>query len=119
MTFEESVKELRAAGAAGVAIVSRDGNVLGADLAPEISRETFSIMCATIYGASMTVSAELRRPNPSRITLDSAHGRVLIAEAGRRALVVLVMSSATDSERLSDSLPPILSRVAKETGRFT
>lgn len=119
MAFEESLKELKATGAAGVAIVSRDGTVMGADLAPEISRETFSIMCATIYGASMTVSAELRRPNPTRIVLESAHGRVLIAEAGRRALVVMVFSPAVNADEMSSSLPSILSRVAKETSRVT
>ena len=119
MAFEETLKELKAAGAAGVAVVSRDGTILGADLGPEISRETFSIMCATIYGASMTVSAELRRPNPNRITLESAQGRVVIAEAGRRALVVMILSSAMDADKLSTILPPILSQVAKETGRVT
>jgi len=116
MAFEATLKELKGAGATAVAIVSRDGTVLGADLPPSVSRETFSIMCATIHGAGMTVSTELRRTNPSRIVLETAEGRLVIAEAGRRALVVLVLPPGTDLERISGEIRPMLERIARETG---
>jgi predicted regulator of Ras-like GTPase activity (Roadblock/LC7/MglB family) len=116
MAFEATLKELKGAGATAVAIVSRDGTVLGADLPPSVSRETFSIMCATIHGAGMTVSTELHRTNPTRIVLETAEGRLVIAEAGRRALVVLVLPLGTDVERMSGEIRPILERIARETG---
>ena len=116
MSFEATLKELKGTGATGVAIVSRDGTVLGADLPPSVSRETFSIMCATIHGAGMTVSTELQRTNPSRIVLETAEGRLVIAEAGRRALVVLVLPPAINLEYLSGLIRPALERIARETG---
>ena len=48
MSLEALVQQIRDAGAQAAAVVSRDGSVLAADLPPGVSRETFSIMCATI-----------------------------------------------------------------------
>lgn len=115
MAFEAVLKDLKAAGAEAAAIVSRDGSVMGADLPPSVSRETFAIMCATIHGAGMTVSTELRRSNPARIVLDTVEGRLLIAEAGRRALVVLVLPPGGNVEAISSATKPILERIARET----
>lgn len=115
MAFEAALRDLKGAGATGAAIVSRDGTILGADLPPTVSRETFSIMCATIHGAGMTVSTELRRANPRRVVLEGAEGRVVITEAGRRALVVIVLPPGIDLEKMSNDVRPIMERVARET----
>ncbi len=115
MAYEATLRDLKGAGAIAAAIVSRDGTILGADLPPQVSRETFSIMCATIHGAGMTVSTELHRTNPSRIILDTTEGNVLIAEAGRRALVVIVLPPGMDFQKASVVLGPIIERVARET----
>jgi predicted regulator of Ras-like GTPase activity (Roadblock/LC7/MglB family) len=116
MAFEQALRELKAAGTVAAAIVSRDGTVLGADLPPEVGKETFSIMCATIHGAGMTVSTELRRTNPRRIVLDSAEGRVIIAEAGRRVLVVLVLPQGADVDQVVEAARPIMEKIGRETG---
>jgi predicted regulator of Ras-like GTPase activity (Roadblock/LC7/MglB family) len=116
MAFEAVLKELRSAGATAAAIVSRDGTVLGADLPSTVSRETFSIMCATIHGAGMTVSTELHRSNPSRIVLETGEGRLVIAEAGRRALVVLVLPPGAEVEHVMTTTAPVLERIARDTG---
>jgi len=115
MSLDALVQQIRDAGAQAAAVVSRDGSVLAADLPPGVSRETFSIMCATIHGASMTVSSQIRREAPRRIVLDSASGSVVIMEAGRRALVVVVLPDGFDLEAVSAWLPPIVERVARET----
>lgn len=114
MAFETTMKDLKVLGATAAAIVSRDGTVLASDLPSHVSRETFSIMCATIHGASMTVSTELRRAYPTRIVLEAAEGRVLIAEAGRRALVVLVLPPGIDLAKLANDLVPITGHIARE-----
>ena len=116
MAFESALRAMRDAGASGTAVVSRDGTVLASDLPATVSRETFSIMCATIYGAGMTVSNELRRGTPRRIVLESPEGRVVIAEAGRRALLVVVLPSEADVEAASRRLQPFLDQVAREAG---
>jgi len=52
----------------------------------------------------------------TRIVLETAEGRLVIAEAGRRALVVLVLPPAINLEYLSGLIRPALERIARETG---
>jgi len=112
MALEATLHQIREAGALAVAVVSRDGTVLAADLPAGVSRETFSIMCATIHGAGMTVSNEMRRSPPKRIALESNEGCIVIREAGRRALVVFVLPPGAEETRLD----PFLETIARETG---
>ena len=114
MAFETALRAMRDAGALATAVVSRDGSVLASDLPAGVSRETFSIMCATIHGAGMTVSNELRRGTPRRIVLESSEGRVVITEAGRRALLVVVLPSEANLEEASLRLQPFADQVARE-----
>ncbi|MEK6850911.1 MAG: roadblock/LC7 domain-containing protein [Candidatus Thermoplasmatota archaeon] len=112
----EAVRKIREAGVDAVGVVSRDGSVLAADLPAGVSRETFSIMCATIHGAGMTISNELRRSPPKRITLHVDEGTVVIAEVGRRALVVFVLAHGSDFDGLLPGIRPFLEEIANETG---
>lgn len=116
MSLESILEEMRKAGVLAVAVVSRDGTVLTADLPPGVSRETFSIMCATIHGAGMTVSNEMKRTPPKRIVLESAEGRIVITEAGRRALVAYVLPIGMDLDEAATRLGRSLESVARETG---
>ena len=116
MALEATMRAMRDAGVTGVAVVSRDGTVLGSDLPPGVSKETFSIMCATIHGAGMTVSNELKRPAPKTILLESNDGSIVIAEAGRRALVVCVLPRAFPWSDASVHLAPLLEAIGRETG---
>lgn len=115
MALEDTMRQIREAGAQGIAVVSRDGTVLAADLPPGVSKETFSIMCATIHGAGMTVSNEMRRSPPRRITLEAEEGSIGILEAGRRALVVLVFPAGTDLDGAMGRLVPLLEQIGHET----
>ena len=116
MTLESAVHQIREAGVRAMAVVSRDGSVLAADLPPGVSRETFSIMCATIHGAGMTVSNELRRSPPKRIVLHAAEGTVVITEVGQRALVVFVLDHGGDLEEITARIAPHLEEIARATG---
>lgn len=116
MSLDSAVRQIREAGVRAVAVVSRDGSVLAADLPPGVSRETFSIMCATIHGAGMTVSNELRRSPPKRIVLHAAEGSVVIAEVGQRALVVFVLDPGTDLDAITARIATHLEEIARETG---
>ncbi|MEM3965022.1 MAG: roadblock/LC7 domain-containing protein, partial [Thermoplasmata archaeon] len=56
-------------GILGVALIKRDG-ILEDSLLPEnVDKETFSIMCATIYGAATTVYSELNYKESLNIVL--------------------------------------------------
>ncbi len=115
MALDAALRGMREAGATAVAVVSRDGTMLASDLPPGVSRETFSSMCAVIHGASMTVSSQLRRSMPSRILMESPDGRVLISEAGRRALLVVVLAKDADVAAMTDRLQPFRDQVSRET----
>lgn len=114
MSLEAAVRSIRDSGVPAVAVVSREGTVLAADMPPGVSRETFSIMCATIHGAGMTVSSEIRRSMPRRVIIDSQEGRIVISEAGRRALVVLVLSGDADVDAVAAKVEPFLAQIARE-----
>lgn len=116
MAFDASLRTIRNPVVEGAAVVSTDGTVLAANMPPGIPPETLSIMCATIHGAGMTVSMEVRRENPRRIILESSEGRIVIVRAGRRALLVLVLSPDADLNRVADEMKPLVEEIARETG---
>jgi len=77
--------------AEAVAVITRDGGVVAAELPPSVSQETFSIMCAAIIGAGMTAATELGHSAPGRVLLESDDATFLIQEVGRRGMLVVVM----------------------------
>ncbi len=64
----------------------------------------------------MTVSNELKRGTPRRILLESNEGRVVITEAGRRALVVLVLPAEANLEESVQKLQPFVEQIGRELG---
>lgn len=90
------------------AIVSRDGVVVDSDIPEDVSRETFAIMSATIMGAGVTTTTELKRSAPSRIVVDSTDVRTVIMNAGRRRILVVVVPPDTDPTLVEDSSRPLL-----------
>jgi len=83
-------------GGSAVALVSRGGQVMAAELPPEVSAETFSIMCATIYGAAVTANAELGRAPPERIAIPGNDAITMIVRSGSRAVLVGVVDPGSD-----------------------
>jgi predicted regulator of Ras-like GTPase activity (Roadblock/LC7/MglB family) len=90
------------------AIVSKDGAVVDSDVPDDISRETFAIMSATIMGAGVTASMELKKTAPSRIVLDSTDVRTVIMDAGRKRILVVVVPPETDPSLVVDSSRTLL-----------
>lgn len=88
----------RVAGIATV-LVSRNGVVLFADLPENVISETFSIMCATIFGAATTANSELNRARPERILIEGRDSKAIIVGSGANALLVAVVDGSADSER--------------------
>lgn len=114
MAFEAALDLVRGDGVVGAAVVSRDGTVLAAEMPTSVSKETFSIMCATIHGAGMTVSSQLQRSTPRRILLENAEGRTAIYEAGRRALLVLILDASATPDGLAETVERALQHIARE-----
>jgi len=115
MSLDDIVKKTRqACGANAMAVVSRDGVVIAADMPKGVAKETFSIMCATILGAGMTAANELGKAPPSRIVLDSNDLHILIVESGRRSMVVAVMPAGSDPYEVEPQLKGLISAASTE-----
>ncbi len=78
-------------GVMGSAIVTRDGMVLVGDLPSSIHNETFAIMCATMFGAAHTVNSDLDIGSPDMIVVDAKRGSLVIANAGKRELLAVIL----------------------------
>lgn len=108
--IKEMVRALRdVTKAEAVAVITRDGGIVAADLPHAVSQETFSIMCAAILGAGMTAATELGHTAPHRVLMESDDVTFLIQEIGRRAMLVLVVPP----ERSITQLDPAVSRFAE------
>ena len=115
MTLERQLKDLRVRhGVIGAALVGRAGEVIVADLPEKVSRETFGVMCATILGAGTTASTELRAGAPNRIVVDGTDARIVILEAGRRAILVVVTPPSLDEGRIANDVKGILDEVRRQ-----
>lgn len=117
MSLEDKLKGLRnSCESIAAAVVSRDGVVLAADMPENVTKETFSIMCATILGAGMTAATELKRASPKRIVLEGPDAKIVIREVGRRALLVVVTPPAKSLESIEAATKPVVTAAAAETG---
>jgi len=115
MSLVEMLKKTRiACGANAMAIVSRDGVIITADLPDNMSKETFSIMCATIMGAGMTAAHELGRTPPAKVVMDSKDLRLFIVESGRRAMIIASLPPDSNSNAVLHELEDLAIRVASE-----
>jgi predicted regulator of Ras-like GTPase activity (Roadblock/LC7/MglB family) len=86
------------------ALISRDGQVLFAEVPEGTYVETFAIMCATVMGAAVTANAELSRTPPGRILIEGRDSTTIIVASGRNALLVALVDPKVDSKKVLDEL---------------
>jgi len=114
-TLQEMVRALRdVTEAEAVAVITRDGGIVAAELPPAVSPETFSIMCAAILGAGMTAATELKHAPPHRVILESEDSTIVIQEIGRRAMLVLVVPPEQPIAQLDSVVSRFAQAAAKE-----
>lgn len=105
--LKSMLRELRGDGVTSSAVISRDGLVIAADLDSATYVETFAIMCATLMGAAVTANMELKKAPPERVTVESSDGKMLILSAGRKAVVVSVISNGVDETHVTKQMERI------------
>lgn len=89
------------------AIVSRDGILLASDVPPGVYTETFAIMCATILGAAVTANSELKKGIPERIVIEGKDSKTIIIGAGKKSLIVAVVSPQVEMQKVITELSKI------------
>lgn len=102
--------------AEAVAVINRDGGIVAADLPPNVSQETFSIMCAAILGAGMTAATELKHGAPKRVVLEADDSAMLIQAIGRRHMLVMVVLSERNLASATSAIGRFASAVEAELG---
>ncbi len=114
MNLDELLVGLRKEyGVTASAVISRDGLVVASDLPPEVSQETFSIMCAAIMGAGMTATTELGKSSPTYIVLTSEDVRIILYAAGRKSMLAVVVPPEADMDAVRKSARTVAEQVAE------
>ncbi len=78
----------RAGGTRAAAVVSREGILIASDLPREVHAETFAAMAAIMFSAAETAAIEMNEEAPDRLIVETDEGRLVIAGAGERMMLV-------------------------------
>jgi uncharacterized protein len=99
------IQELNARiGGIAAALIGRNGGVLFADLPAGVSAETFSVMCATLFGAAATAHSELNRRPPVRIIVEGTDSTTVVVGKGDKALLVVVVDRFAELTRVLEEV---------------
>lgn len=90
--------ELKELGLEGFAIVRKDGLLVDSMLPNYIDKETFSIMCATIYMGSVSAYNELHLKGPERVTLNGFETNIVILPKDQKEIWVILLSTSMNIE---------------------
>ena len=115
--MQEEVKNLLdelkgTTGVIGCGLVTKDGRPVEMRLPENMNLETVAIMCATVFGGSMTLSTEAGRATPQSIRIKSEGYKTSIYQCGRRSLAIVMMEEKSDMERVRD----LVQRLGTEFG---
>lgn len=83
----------RAADIRALAIVSREGILVAADMPPDVHAETFAAMAAIMLGAAETAALELNEAAPDRLIVETDSGKLVVSGAGERMMLVALIQS--------------------------
>lgn len=107
--LQRALKSLRSEfGSIASAIVSRDGILISSDIPEGVVPETFTIMCATMMGAASTAHSELRIGQPKIMRVTSEKHEAMLVSAGRKAIIICVVPTGADLDRLQARLKEIV-----------
>ncbi len=101
MDLEDLKKELSLT---GIAIVRRDGTMEDSILSDQLNKDTFSIMCATIYGAAITANNELKYKNLKRIVIDTESGSLLLLPYKDRHFLISIAPQNSNLDELAKKI---------------
>lgn len=83
-------------GLIGAALIRRDGTLQESLLPENIDKETFSIMCATIYGGATTVYSEMNYKEPPNIIIYGKEINLVLFPNSSRDFWVLLTPTGID-----------------------
>ncbi len=72
---------------------SRDGLLIRGNMPKEKLLASLAAMSATMLGAAETATTQVEKGLPTRIIVESEHGRLIIVGAGSKALLIILANS--------------------------
>ncbi len=111
LALEEVLDEIRSVPSVYEAtVVSRSGMHIAGDAPKGVHLETFVAMSAILFGAAETATGELK-DKLQHVSVELARGRIIMTNAGPRALLVVTTSKDLGTEQLASRLKEFASRI--------
>lgn len=107
---------LKEEGMLGAALISRDGLTVKAAGRPEMHRETFSAMMATLMGAAEIALAEFEGGKARTIVASTERVQMVLQGASRDLLLVTALQPNAPLSKLLPKLEDVARRVAGAVG---
>src|SRR5512136_1940697 len=113
LALEETLDEIRSIPSVFEAtIVSRSGMHIAGDAPKGVHLETFVAMSAILFGAAETATAELK-DKLQYVSIELTRGKMLLVNAGPRALLVVTSTKDMSTADLADKLKAFASKVSE------
>ena len=100
--LKAALSKLKASGIEASAVISRDGTLLAADVAPGEEHKIFAPMYAAMLGAAEEATSELRLGIPRRVIMEVGDKKLIATGAGSKALVVALIGPKAPDAAVSD-----------------
>ena len=100
--LKAALSKLKASGVEASAVISRDGTMLAADVAPGEEHKIFAPMYAAMLGAAEEATSELRLGIPRRVIMEVGDKRLIATGAGPKALVVALIGPKANADVSAD-----------------
>jgi len=99
MINDQIIKDL---GLIGASLIRRDGTLEEGILPDYVDKETFSIMCATVFGGATTAYDELHFKDPQILTIYGMEGNIIMFPNGPRDFWALIAPVGKDPNKVKD-----------------
>jgi len=115
-SFKKILEDLQEDPITSAFLVTRDGSLEAAAGFRNIYAETFSAMCATMFGAGETANLELDREEPEYVFLKSDEGCIFISGAGEDYILAVITQKFIDAETLAADLESAIKAIMALSG---
>jgi predicted regulator of Ras-like GTPase activity (Roadblock/LC7/MglB family) len=95
-------------------LVSRDGHIMGKSDDSQISTLTFGAMSATMLASAEAAASIMHLKRPGTVEAETDDGKIIVQDAGERALITVVVHPSADSLNLKMRLAEIARRIGEE-----
>ena len=106
--IEEMLKALKAKGAIGSALISKDSTIISTDVSNEMNLEVFAIMMATMMGAAVTAYSELNKAPPRVIIAESEDSKIVLQNTEGKVFLAVILPKDKDEEEFLSKSEEIL-----------